>query len=210
MKPYYERDGIAIYHGDCREILPTLGPVDIVIADPPYNVGLDYSDGDNRADYPEWTREWFSLCPRPLVVTPGTVNLAMWLAMEQPRWICPWVKPNQCSASALNGFNVWEPVLVYGKHRKPVGQDVWITKIMTNQRDTGDHPCPKDLRSWRVLVEAFTLPGDLILDPFVGSGTTLRAAKDLGRRAIGIDIEERYCENAAKRLAQAVLPLGVG
>jgi site-specific DNA-methyltransferase (adenine-specific) len=61
----------------------------------------------------------------------------------------------------------------------------------------------------RALVELLSEPGETILDPYCGTGTTLRAAKDLGRKAIGIEIEERYCEIAVKRLAQEVLPLGV-
>jgi DNA modification methylase len=74
-------------------------------------------------------------------------------------------------------------------------------------RDTKpDHPSPKPYEAMRWLVSS--LPGNVILDPFMGSGTTLRAAKDLGRRAIGIELEERYCEIAAKRMAQTVLPLG--
>ena len=207
MKPYYEAGGITIYHGDCRELLADLR-ADVVITDPPYNVGLDYSDGDSRENYAEWTAEWFRSCPRPLVVTPGTVNLGMWLRMEEPRWICSWMKPNQCSASALNGFNVWEPILVYGKHLKPVGQDGWVTNIQTNQSTVGDgHPCPKDLRFWRQLVAKFSLEDSLVLDPFLGSGTTLRAAKDLGRRAVGIEVEERYCQLAVDRLGQEVLPV---
>jgi site-specific DNA-methyltransferase (adenine-specific) len=208
MKPYYSEDGITIYHGDCREILPEVWfGVGVTVTDPPYNVGLNYCDGDRRKDYAAWTQEWFVKCPQPLVVTPGVVNLAMWLAMAPPRWTCVWVKPNQCSASALNGFNTWEPVLVYGKHKKPVGQDAWVMSIGTNQVKAGDHPCPKWYPFWSQLVERFSLPQDLVLDPFAGSGTTLEAAKNLGRAAIGIEIEESYCEIAAKRLSQGVLNL---
>jgi site-specific DNA-methyltransferase (adenine-specific) len=203
-KPYYESDGIVIYNCDCREILHSL-KADVTIADPPYNVGMDYSGGDARGDYPEWTASWVRTAPRPLVVTPGHANLAMWLAMERPRWTCAWVKPNQNSASALNGWNVWEPVLVYGKHRKPVGQDAWVIPIAL-QSDTGNHPCPKPLPFWKALVVSFSLDTDTILDPFMGSGTTLVAAKLEGRKAVGIEIEERYCEISAKRLAQGVLP----
>ena len=211
MKPYYEHGGITIYLGDCREILPQLGPVDCTITDPPYNVGLDYSGGDRLSNYRSWTEEWFRLSRLPLVVTPGTVNLAMWLEMERPRWVCAWFKPNQASPSALNGFNVWEPILIYGKHRKPIGHDAWLTYISTAQRSGSgcapiDHPCPKFLPFWQKLIERCSLAGDTVLDPFMGSGTGARACKELGdRRFIGIEIEEKYCEIAAKRINQEVL-----
>lgn len=205
MTPYYQDDSVTIYHGDCRQVMPGL-TADLTLTDPPYNVGVAYSEGDRRTDYPEWTAEWFALAPRPLVVTPGHANLSMWLAMERPRWVCAWVKPNQNSASALNGWNIWEPLLVYGKHRKPVGHDAWTVPIGL-QADTGDHPCPKPVGLYRRLVEAFSLPTDTILDPFMGSGTTLVAAKDLGRKAIGIEIEERWCEQSALRCSQEVLGL---
>ena len=76
-----------------------------------------------------------------------------------------------------------------------------------NRLGVAEHPTEKPGEPLRQLVQALTGPGALVLDPFAGSGSTLRAAKDLGRRAIGIEIEERYCEIAAKRMAQEVLPL---
>lgn len=203
---YYQDELVTIHHGRCEEVLPTLGPATLTLTDPPYNVGLAYADGDNRADYREWTERWLALVSRPLVVTPGMVNLAMWFAIEAPTWTCAWVKPNQASPSGLGGFNAWEPLLVYGKPTKRVGQDAWTMSI-AQQHDVGDHPCPKYLPFWRRLVQAFTEPGDLIVDPFLGSGTTLVAAKDLGRRAIGIEMDERYCEIAARRCSQEVLGL---
>ena len=75
---------------------------------------------------------------------------------------------------------------------------------MVNSQNSVDHPAAKPVELMRYLL--WKVGGETILDPFMGSGTTLRAAKDLGRKAIGIEIEERYCEVAAKRLAQAVLP----
>ena len=69
------------------------------------------------------------------------------------------------------------------------------------------HPGPRSLKAARWLLSWWSDEGETILDPFMGSGTTLRAAKDLGRKAIGIEIEERYCELAAKRMAQTVMPL---
>ena len=71
-----------------------------------------------------------------------------------------------------------------------------------------DHPTQKPLPTASIPIRYSTDPGDLVLDPFMGSGTTLRAAKDLGRRAIGIELSERYCEVAANRMAQEVLDFG--
>ena len=204
MKPYYQEKGITIYHGDCREILPTLEPVDLVVTDPPYNVGMDYCEGDERVDYVRWSQEWFQLAPRPLILTPGMVNLALWFGLAKPTHVCAWFKPNQCSPSALGGFNVWEPILVYGKLSKRVGQDAWSHPIAT-QPGLGEHPCPKSLSFWKTLMLAVSTEGQIILDPFLGTGTTTDAAKQLGRRAIGIEIEERYCEITANRLRQEVL-----
>src|SRR5689334_21920862 len=99
VRPYYEDGSVVLYHGKWEDVLPSLDLSDVALTltDPPYNVGLNYSDGDNRDDYAEWTRAWFDLCPQPLVVTPGLRNLAMWLSMEKPRWVCAWFKPNQNS-----------------------------------------------------------------------------------------------------------------
>jgi len=80
---------------------------------------------------------------------------------------------------------------------------VWTHGICKTDRP--DHPCPKPLSLMFELLTLFTDEGEPVLDPFMGSGTTLRAAKDLGRRAIGIEIEEKYCEIAAKRLSQEML-----
>lgn len=205
-EPYYDEDGITIYHGDCREILPVIGNVDLVLTDPPYNVGLAYSGGDNRSDYPQWCESWFRLLPRPVVLTPGIVNLSLWMALEKPTWIASWYKPNQCSATALGGFNAWEPVLIYGRPRKALRQDVWSMPIAI-QPEANGHPCPKFLPFWQWLLRDVTEGTEMVLDPFVGSGTTLIAARNLGMKAIGIDIKERFCEMAAKRLSQGVLSL---
>lgn len=202
IAPYWTSgDGrLVIYLGDCRDVLPLLTEATMTLTDPPYNVGLDYSEGDRRTDYAEWTRKWFDLAPKPMIVTPGMVNLSMWIEMERPTWTCSWVKPNQCSPSGLQGFNVWEPVLVYGRPSRKVGQDAWVMPISTMQRGVGDHPCPKFLPFWRRLLDAFSRPDDVVVDPFLGSGTTLVAAQALGRRAVGIEVHEPYAEIAAKRL----------
>lgn len=210
MQPYYQQDGITIYNGDCLDIVPSLAAnINAVITDPPYNVGLDYCGGDNRKDYSAWCQNWLNIMPLPMLLTPGTVNLSMWLRFSSPSWICAWLKPNQCSSSSIGGFNVWEPILVFGKFAKRVPHDAWVSSIGTRQVEADGHPCPKWFPFWKQLVSMFTNSGDVVLDPFMGSGTTLKAAKELGRKAIGIEINAEYCDMAIARLSQTELfPIG--
>lgn len=201
MKPYYEHAGIVIYHGDCREILPTLGPVDLVLTDPPYGIGkLGGKWGKKhllRWDY-----------------APGLDGELLHSVMEMGRFHCIWggnyfdLPPSRC-------WLVW-----YKRDSVPSSADVelaWTsidanaklidhTIAATNAERVG-HPTQKPLAVMKWSIGVFPNYVETILDPFMGSGTTLVAAKNLGRRAIGIEIEERYCEIAAKRLAQEVLPL---
>lgn len=211
MTPYYEEDGITIYHADCRDVLPTFADasVDLAFADPPYGVELLYGDTyeDKGGDaYVSWMGHLaadLQRIARVTFVTPGIRNLWAW---PQATWVLNWQKPGSTRRSDLGGFNCWEPVLMYGKRR--IYQDAWRLPDCNNHaKDTGDHPCPKPLKLLSWLVAEGSDPGNLVLDPFMGSGTTLRAAKDHGRRAIGIEVEERYCEIAVKRLAQGVLAL---
>lgn len=84
-----------------------------------------------------------------------------------------------------------------------MGRDAWVDAISTHQVECGSHPCPKDFKAWSKLVDA--IKADTILDPFAGSGTTGVAAKQLGRKAILIELDETYAEIAAKRLSQEEL-----
>jgi hypothetical protein len=129
-----------------------------------------------------------------------------------------WVKiggtPQFTGDRPANGWEAITIVHAAGERKRWNGGGsvgVWSVPIVSTappcRSETRHHPTQKPLRLVSKLVNLFTDPGDLILDPFAGSGTTLRAAKDLGRRAIGIEKEERYCEIAAKRLSQEVLPL---
>jgi len=208
--PYYERDGITIYCADCRDVLPHLPPVDLVLTDPPYNVGIAYGDGtdDGRIDYAGWCKEWFEQCRRMatrVAVTPGVANVGLWHQLEQPTWIMAWHKPAAMGRCTV-GFNNWEPILLYGKPPSRPTSDVVVAPIIPDQSVEG-HPCPKPLRWASKLIAVLSDNDGVILDPFMGSGTTLRAALDLNRKAIGIEIEERYCEIAVKRLQQSVMNL---
>jgi hypothetical protein len=144
-----------------------------------------------------------------VALTPGVANIYLY---SEPTWILCWFDPGGIGSSRW-GFCTWQPILVYGvdpylaagKGRRPDGFE--LMQRGDPDRDLG-HPCPKPVGMMRWLVQRVSPERtDVVLDPFMGSGTTLRAAKDLGRRAIGIEIEERYCEIAAKRMGQEALDL---
>lgn len=210
MKPYYQDDSCTIYHGDCREILPQLPKVDLVLTDPPY--GIDYAagestqrgiqkfsrvHGDDKPFNPSFLLNWKD------VICWGANNYAQLLPREG-QFYC-WDKV--CS----NGLNVRIAECEYAWHKmgtKPrVFRHLWSGAYRASEAGhKSEHPTqkPQELMRWCIGLSPTT---GTILDPFMGSGTTLRAAKDLGRKAIGIEIEEKYCEIAAKRLAQEVLAL---
>lgn len=218
MKPYYEKDGIVIYHGDALEILPTLGQVDVVLTDPPYNakdIGKHhrkYAEGMKKmsdAEYIDWCHAWFRACNEKtdrLVFTPGIGNVCLY---SQPKWMLAWSKPGSTTFSRLRGFNIWEPIMVYGSPPNRITQDLYtLTPGNFYTAEWTEHPCPKPPQLWKWLATQVTKSDDILLDPFLGSGTSLRIAKDIGLKgAIGIERVERYCEIAANRLAQEVMVL---
>ena len=221
MKPYYEHAGITIYHGDCREVLPLVA-ADVFVTDPPYGVegGLG---GDARirgksaygssawADTPQYVCEvacevvrGLSVSCRAGAVTPG---VRMMFAYPQPVDVgCLWTPSNPCHGPW--GFTTFHPILYYGSDWRAGIGALPSGLLVTESAPKNGHPCPKPLKAWSWLVGKVSRDGDVILDPFAGSGTTLRAAKNLGRRAIGIEIEEKYCEIAARYLAQEVMQFG--
>jgi site-specific DNA-methyltransferase (adenine-specific) len=216
VKPYYEQDGITIYHGDCREILPTLeaGSVDLVLTDPPYgmrwdakvtrgkngtgkqgptrNYGITIANDDNPFDPGPWLKF-------PKVILWGFHHFSTRLPEGT---VLVWLKRYD------TGFGSFlsDADLAWMKG----GNGVYCKRDLSLQGESSRrlHPTQKPVNIMSWCIEK-AHGGDLILDPYMGSGTTLVAAHQLGRRAIGIEIEERYCEIAAKRLAQTVLPLEV-
>jgi len=214
MKPYYEQDGITIYNGDCRDIMKCLAPIQFAFADPPYNVGKEYgghNDSMNPEEYTSFCKEWFCLLQdiAPCIaITPGMVSVPMWLAdIQRTHFLIAWTKQNNCSRNYIgktSGFQTWEPILVYGKASKCILRDSVDCPISVQVEASG-HPCPKPVRLLSWVVESFTAPQDTILDPFLGSGTTLVSAKRAGRKAIGIEINSKYCDMAIARLSQTEL-----
>jgi site-specific DNA-methyltransferase (adenine-specific) len=211
MKPYYEEPGITIYNADCRDVLPQLEKVDLVLTDPPYALNLDYGQyQDTKENLSELIISVLPLLKEKatrILMTVGVSNIWMY---PQYKWCLAWVYPNGHSRSPW-GFNCWQPIIAYGNDptnhlgSKP---DVFIDYKSASDDNDFDHPCPKPYNIWkRIMVRGLRDDEKMVMDPFMGSGTTLRAAKDLGRKAIGIEIEEKYCEIAVKRLRQEIIPL---
>jgi hypothetical protein len=202
LTPYYEQDGIVIYHGDCRDVLPLLclaSDSGVVIADPPYGIGVAEWDVLIKPN------EWLPQCREigPTAVFCGVRGVFDYPA---PEWIMAWVRVGSTQRNGrLRGFNNWEPILMYDIER--LTNDV-VSAANTSQLEVTGHPSPKPLSVMGALVAR--MPEGAIVDPFTGTGTTLVEAKRQGRQCIGIEREERYCEIAAKRLAQGALPLEMG
>lgn len=207
IKPYYEEPGIVIYHGDCRDVIPFIELPDIIITDPPY--GMDFQSnhrikkhtkiiGDTDLDIGN-IRLFIDAAKCVAYVFCRWDNLKQ---MPPPKSVLCWVKNNWSMGDLLHEHGrQWEAICFYPKENHK-----FIKRIpdVINADRTGnfDHPTEKPAGLLRILIEANE--GQTVLDPYMGSGTTLRAAKDLGRRAIGIEIEEKYCEIAVKRLRQEV------
>jgi site-specific DNA-methyltransferase (adenine-specific) len=209
-EPYYEEPGITIYCADCRDVLPHLPKVDLVLTDPPYGVGVKYAGFvDGKEELCRLIASTFSMIRKSASVvflTPGNENIFLY---PQPDHILSWMILGGAGLCDW-GFTCWHAVLAYGADPYLVAgkgsyPDAWLHQESTVKNG---HPCPKPLGIWkRILSRGSVNDSDTILDPFMGSGTTLVAAKQLGRRAIGIEIERKYCDIAIERLRQEVLPL---
>jgi len=209
MKPYYEHDGIVIYHGDCREVLPL--DCDVIISDPPYGMAIDV---DKFHQAPDAHQYWHG------VEHSGGVSVELLLSMNKPMVL---FGANGYSSRLPDhpGWIVWDKQSD-GFHQGSPAELAW-SNCLTNLRmfrlnyrgftmrdDPKEHPMQKPLELMCWVLALREIPQGTILDPYMGAGTTLVAAKKIGRKAIGIEIEERYCEIAAKRLAQGALPLEMG
>lgn len=212
-KPYFQDDAVTIYHGDCREIVPLLGRFDAVITDPPYGIGYVHSGrggcaarstrfggvsvrGDNEPFDP---RPWLSF---PSVILWGANHYAD-LLPRSSGWLV-WDKRGGMASNDQSDCELaWTNVITVARLRTQVWNGMITSGEQRGLRRVHPTQKPVELMAWCI-----TLAGDVqtILDPFAGSGTTGRAAKDLGRKAVLIELEERYCEIAARRMGQEVLP----
>lgn len=216
MKPYYQDSAVTIYHGDCREIVPQLGKFDLLLTDPPYGI-FKKSGGDGKmfgaktiyskdASAAEWDKK----------PDAATIRMMMDCCQKFAIW------GGNYMASAIGDCKaplVWNKLTgnnSYADGEMAFSNIAGTLRIFTHQwcgafkdSERGEkavHPTQKPVELMRWCI---SLAGDAqtILDPFAGSGTTGRAAKDLSRKATLIEREEKYCEIAAKRMSQEVLPL---
>jgi DNA modification methylase len=200
-----------LYLGDCREVLPTLGKVDAVVTDPPYGVDFDGNDWDRSFPSDEVWSACAAACGdgANVIVIPGEAGLpaktAALFAAFSFQWVIPWYKPNamQFGKTGFSKHNlVWWLSVGSPKHR-PAMIDVIVCPMgLSGDKDIG-HPSPKPLQVMTTLVENFCAAGSVVLDPFMGSGTTGVACANLGRRFIGVEIHEPYFDIACRRIEQA-------
>jgi len=255
VKPYYEHGGITIYHGDCRDILPVLDPVDMIFTDPPY--GHNNNNGDlinNRENaLGKKISHGSQNAARPIANDgPEANEIVRWFFKEAARLL----KSGCCCCCCCCGgggpdpqfarWSLWlEEVLEFKQmvvwDKGPMGMgwhyrrsyetvlvaqkpgaacrwyddsskieniirpgDYGIRKIIPS---ADQHPTVKPEQLASHFIKLHSLPEHTVLDPFMGSGTTLVAAKNLRRKAIGVELDEKYCEMAVRRLSQEVLPL---
>jgi hypothetical protein len=212
LSPYYSHAGITIYHGDCREVLPELAGVKSIITDPPYPKEYDHvwdilMAGGYRAcadDACLWTLCGHYQLPRVIAAAFD----AGWL------WWWPFVASNR-NQPIMHGYKAkctYKPAPCFRKGkarpRRIMYDDVALRTTTAQWRESQmAHGWGQAEGIFYEPIDGFTQEGELICDPFLGAGSVLMAAQRLNRLAIGIEIEERYCEIAAKRLAQEVLPL---
>jgi len=222
IKPYYADDYVFIVHGDCREILPELPKVDLVLTDPPYGVsykkaGEEYMVGDTVNLVP-----YFLPLAREVLKPDGAIymfssttklvdTLPVFNTYFKLHSIIIWDKrigqiPRQLSHYKLR----YEPILYGSKglHRlNGYADDVFQCDIPRGKKRV--HPTQKPLEIVEYLVGNSAREASIVLDPFLGSGTTAVACINLNRKCIGIEIEEKYCEIAARRCSQGVFTLNV-
>ena len=229
--PYYQDESCTIYHGDSREILPALATdsIDLVLTDPPYGVAYVTArrsrtdplvapiQGDESLNMladvmPQLDR--LLRRDRHAYFFASAAKIGETCELVADFWkvknVLVWDKGDAGSVGDLEaGYAVcWEGIVYANKGRRALqgGRPRSVYRYDWSGTRDPVHPTVKPVGVLSWLMGKSSMPDETILDPFMGSGTTLRAAKDLGRKAIGIEIEERYCEIAAKRLAQAVLP----
>jgi site-specific DNA-methyltransferase (adenine-specific) len=208
-----------LYLGDCREwvaSLPVCFRADALVTDPPYGIGFAYySYDDSRANLEGLiTSAVAPLLERTTraVITPGQTQVWLYPAAD---WIAS-IHWDTTATFGSCGYSQWMPVLFYGQDVPGFGRNAsgWLKSDVIRftggagvgfQRDAAEraHTCPKPLNVMEALISRFSDPGETVIDPFLGSGTTGVACAKLGRRFLGVELEERYFDIACRRIEDA-------
>ena len=218
-KPYYQADGITLYHGDALEVTEWLA-ADVLVTDPPY--GIEWTQGSNAA---RKSRPHLGICHDNDTAVRDAV-LHLWgsspaivfgsfrsAAPQGVRQTLVWKKPIDAGVigSTLGYRTDVELIYLLGAHvRRPASRSSVLESRCGTRRynpvaNGQGHPHAKPTAILEQLIE---WTEGTVADPFAGSGSTLIAARNLGRKAIGVELEERYCELIATRLAQGCLDFG--
>lgn len=217
-EPYFDDGRVAIYLGDCREI-DVWRRCGVVATDPPYGIGWSRSANPARQSkaHSGIVGDESTACRDEALALvrgkPAVVFGSFYAPYpEDVKQVLVWHKPLDAGVvGSVTGFRRdAEPIFLVGPW--PQRSVLWSSVLRSRMNsikavaaETG-HPHTKPVDLMRLLIEA--APGGLIADPFCGSGSTLVAAKHLGRRAVGVELDERYCEIAARRLSQEVMDFG--
>jgi modification methylase len=236
MQPYYQDDFVTLYNADCRDVLPVLSGIDLVFTSPPYNLSGDNNnsagtyfkklgDGYNTHnddltpdEYQQFQHDvlrecWAALSDTGAIyynhkprVSGGQIILPFNLIPDELsiRQIVTWDRGSGFNRQFTYYVPRYEWIIIMAKPDFRITtrniDDVWKIPFETGSK----HPAPFPIKLAATAIN--TTPDGVVLEPFAGSGTTLRAAKDAGRKAIGIELDETYCEMIVERLAQEVLP----
>lgn len=246
IKPYYQDSAVTIYNGDCREVLPQLSGIDLVVTSPKYNQSLDqfkasgfkaegssqwanriassYQDSQPEEDYqleqsqilellfdatsPKGSLFYNHKCrwrDKVLLHPLDIVRRSRWKIRQE----IIWARDGSLTQNARMFPPSEERIYWLHKGQWHWNDDAnrWMSVWRIDSHKNSAHPVAFPLEIPNRAIQATTIEAHTVLDPFMGSGTVLRSAKDLGRKSIGIEINEAYCELTAKRMAQEVLPL---
>lgn len=202
-----------LIEGDCLEVMGALPKVDAVITDPPYGIGFPYNSYEDTQEGLERLVAGYVPAARKgadrVVITPGVSNISIY---PKPEWTGAWTWETTATYGAL-GFSQWQPILFYGEDIPGFGSVNGVLKsdrihfrggsAKIDHAEGAGHTCPKPLTFVLRLLSRFTQDGETILDPFMGSGTTLVACQRLGRNGIGIELDPDYFDIACRRVEEA-------
>jgi len=230
IKPYYQDEQAIIYNGNCLEVIQQFGDksFDLVLTDPPYNQKYHYdiyNDDLDPREYRDLLQKVFVGRKCVIIHYPEkTIKILATLNIGKLEEVVAWVyNSNTTKQHRLITWWNCKPDFrkIPQKYKNPTdkrikkrikenkkarGYDWWqINQVKNVSKGKNSHSCPIPIEVAERIIKSTTNENSLILDPFMGSGTTLVAAKKLGRKAVGIEISEKYCEIAKKRLAQIKL-----